>query len=284
MAKNQTKLQKLINDFKSKKIPTDTPGFFDHPNFLEIERDDPDFLDNYARFVNWQQYDQSYLDRAKRIVEITADCLHDGLIQEGRLGGCIDTSMTMGRVLDLHGVWNYVVRGSLGITFPDDSGYEPFCFHPVDIDDGSGREFGHKWVYAPPFVVVDATLQLQEYEKDFAKLLPDTVLLSVSDAKKVHGRPEDILCPSAIHHAERMGQNPDKALATMVPKYVRSFSKHFTGYETIQKEVVLKYIPVGIGGSDDPLEKINSYQVKGKSAYDYYCEEIKPKLDVVDKE
>src|SRR5207249_4344275 len=106
--------------------------------FVSIEQKDPNFLDEYARFVHWGQFDEVYLERAEKIITIVADELYRGLILEGRLGGCIDTSMTMGRILDLYGVWNYVVRGSLRMTFPVASGHAPFCFWPIDVDDGSG--------------------------------------------------------------------------------------------------------------------------------------------------
>jgi hypothetical protein len=120
---------------------------------VAIEQKDSSFLDEYARFVHRKPCDVAYLQRAEQIINIVAAELYRGLVIEGRLGGCIDTSMTMGRILDLYGVWNYVVRGSLRITFPAGSGHDPFCFWPIDENDGSGREYGHKWLVAPPFSV-----------------------------------------------------------------------------------------------------------------------------------
>lgn len=144
---------------------------------------------------------------------------------EGRLGACIDTSMTMGRILDLYGVRNYVVRGSLRITFPAASGHAPFCFWPVDEDDGSGREYGHKWLVAPPFSVIDVTLKLQDYERSFRHLLPDKVL--AKNVTVTNGDPEDILCPSANFFAGQQGLSPARALAQFVPKFVQSFAADF---------------------------------------------------------
>src|SRR4051812_46227961 len=99
--------QKRLNSLG---IPTEKAGFFVHPAFVAVEKKKPNFLEEYARFVHWKPHDVEYLQRAEMITRIVADELHRGLVIEGRDGGCIDTSMTMGRILDLYGVWNYVVR------------------------------------------------------------------------------------------------------------------------------------------------------------------------------
>ena len=268
------RLEKRLNDAG---IPTDKAGFFDHPAFVAIEKRAPDFLDEYARFVHWRHFDVAYLERAERIITIVADELHRGLLIEGRLGACIDTSMTMGRILDLYGVWNYVVRGSLRIKFPASSGHAPFCFWPVDEDDGSGREYGHKWLVAPPFSVIDVTLKLQEYPRPFADLLPEKVLAKNPPTTK--GDPEDILCPGAIRFAGLHGMSPAKALAHFVPRFVDSFAADFPAYMAPDpRGLQLKYVPVGIGGSDVPLKQIRSFMVKGHTAFEFYDQEIRPKL------
>jgi hypothetical protein len=41
----------LIRDFDKKGIPYHTPGFYDHPNFLAVERMDATYLERYALFV-----------------------------------------------------------------------------------------------------------------------------------------------------------------------------------------------------------------------------------------
>ena len=258
-------------------IPTDKAGFFDHPQFVAFEKRDPNFLDEYARFVHWKQFDAAYLERAERIITIVADGLYRGLVIEGRLGACIDTSMTMGRILDLYGVWNYVVRGSLRIMFPAASGHAPFCFWPVDEDDGSGREYGHKWLVAPPFSVIDVTLTLQEYPRPFGNLLPEKVLAKNPATTK--GAPEDILCPGAIRFAGLNGMSPSQALARFVPKFVGSFAADFPAYMVSGPSgLQLKYVPVGVGGSDAPLKQIRSFMVKGRTAFEFYEQEIKPRL------
>jgi hypothetical protein len=264
MGKHARQFVKLGADFRKAGIKAEAPGFYDHPKYLEIERRRPEYLDNYARFVNWRPYDACYLDRAENVIRIVAEQLHAGLVTEGRLSGCIDTSITMNRILDRHGVWNYTVRGALRIIFPPETGRKPFCFWPVDLTDGTGGEYGHKWVYAPPFFVIDLTLRLQGYQDDTADFLPDLVL--AKNPAGTSGNPDDILCPSAIEMAARMGQDAKRALASMVPKYVKQFAGDFPAYLVKQENVKLKYVPVAIGASQEPLEQIRSYSVKGRSA------------------
>lgn len=279
MAKTFPKPVRLQNEFDRKKIPTNQPGFFDHPNFVAEEKMDPAYLDQYARYVLWKKYDDEYLIRARKIIETVAKKLHEGLVRENRLGACIDTSMTMGRILDLHGIWNFVVRGALRISFPTNSGFNDFCFYPVDIEDGSNRQYGHKWVFAPPFDVIDVTVKLQEYDEPFVPLLPELVLLE--SAAKVRGNAEDIICPLAIKQAAINGMNPQKALARFLPKYVKDFASDFSAFEAEVGSLKLKYVPIGVGGSDVPLEKINSFVVEGRNAYQFYVDEIRPLIEAM---
>jgi hypothetical protein len=277
MSGNEIRFSQLEKRLHEAGIPTDKAGFFDHPAFVVIEKRDSNFLDEYARFVHWRQFDTANLLRAEQIIKIVADELYQGLVLEGRLGGCIDTSMTMGRILDLYGVWNCVVRGSLRITFPAGSGHAPFCFWPMDENDGSGREYGHKWLVAPPFSVIDVTLKLQDYERPFRDRLPEQVL--AKDPPTTKGDAEDIFSPSAIRSVGLQGLSPAQALAQYVPKYVQSFAADFPAYLVQGPDgLQLKYVPVRIGGSDSPLKRIRSFMVQGRTAYEFYEQEIKPKL------
>jgi len=258
-------------------IATFSPGFCDDPAFLNAEKADPTFLDEYARYVHWQPYTAEYLARSESIIRIVAEEMRRGLVLENRLGGCIDTSMTMARILEKHGVWSYVVRGALRISFPSVAKKKDFCFWPVDIDDGSDREFGHKWLNAPPFDVVDVTLKLQEYEDNTASFLPDEVIAKGLETVKVS--PQDILCPFALDDGKRKGMKPRQTLKHHVPKFVTSFGQDFPAYLYKQGQLRLKYVPVGIGGADGQLEQIRSFKVNGKFAYAFYESEIKPKLE-----
>lgn len=227
MSANAARFGALEKRLADAGIPTTKAGFFDHPAFVAVERRDGSFLEQYARFVHWRQYDEAYLERAVRIIGIVSSELRRGLVLEGRFGGCIDTSMTMGRILDLYGVWNYVVRGGLRITFPAASGHAPFRFVPVEINDGSGKEFGHKWLFAPPFEIIDVTLKLQDYERPFHSLLPDSVLAKSPPTCDVE--PADVLSGVVLREVLRRGGTAEGALRHYCPAY-RGFEKDFPAH------------------------------------------------------
>ena len=127
----RTQFEKLREKLQKRGIKADRPGFLDEPNFLAAEKEDPSFLYNYGRFVAWRPYDPAYLLRAERIVRIAAEGVRASLLEEDKRnshGKCIHACMALSQILDLHGVWNFVVGGAVCITFPRDSGFEPFRF------------------------------------------------------------------------------------------------------------------------------------------------------------
>jgi hypothetical protein len=281
MAKKKDKLRALLAEFDRLQIPTEQPGFCDHPNFLERERAEPEFLERYGRFVRLRAYDRPYLQKSRKIIQVAANGLHAGLVEEKRLGGCIDTSMTLARILDLHGIWNFVVRGSLKITFPPEANRKPFWFWPLDVPDGSGKQYGHKWVYAPPFEVIDVTLSLQDYDDGIVQFLPETVF--ADNVEHANGVMEDFISPSYLAMAIAQGFDPAEGINGIWPYYNEEVAPNFPACGVRAGEVALKYIPTGVGGSDGPLEKITSFSVKGKPAYEFYVDNIKPQIDAIDQ-
>jgi hypothetical protein len=280
LAKKKEKLRALLAEFQRLQIPTEKPGFFDHPNFLAREQGEPEFLESYARFVRLRAYDLAYLERSRKIILVAAHGLHAGLLEENRLGGCIDTSMTLARILDLHGIWNFVVRGSLKITFPPEANRKPFWFWPLDVPDGSGKQYGHKWVYAPPFEVVDVTLKLQDYDNGIVEFLPDTMFAETVDYAAANL--EDLVSPKYLAIGIAEGFDPEDGINGVYPHY-KEIAPHFPACVIREGSVSLKYIPTGVGVSDGPLEKIRSFSVKGKPAIDFYRDNIKPQIEAIDQ-
>src|SRR5262249_7101781 len=82
-----------------------------------------------------------------------------------------------------------------------------------------------------------------------------------------------------IFFAGRQGVTPAQALEQYVPKFAQSFAPDFPAYLVQGPDgLLLKYVPIGIGGSDAPLKSIRSFMVQGRTAYEFYEQEIKPKL------
>lgn len=58
--------KRLLTNFAKKGIPVDLPDFYDHPNFVEAERKDPRFLNNFAFYVACRPYSEEYLNDARK--------------------------------------------------------------------------------------------------------------------------------------------------------------------------------------------------------------------------
>ena len=56
-------------------IAMERPGFYDDERFVRAERQDPRFLNMYARFVQLRTYSADYLARSERHSVVGADAL-----------------------------------------------------------------------------------------------------------------------------------------------------------------------------------------------------------------
>ena len=269
-------LAKLRDRFTTAGIPTDRPGFLDDPRFLALEQQDRYVLEDYARFTRWGQYDATYLDRAEKVIRIVVQEMHGALQRDANHGACVNASMVLSRILDRERIWNYMVNGALTIEFPAGSGFETFQFWPIDEDPGPGRTTGHKWVSATPFEVIDLTLRLQNYPTPFTDLLPDTVLESNP------GRAEivfsDLAAPGYFEECVRHKIWPLDELDAMWPNFRRSLSPDFPAAVVTDGGVTLKYVPTGIGASDEPLERMGTIRFEGRSPLEFYNEVVVPRL------
>lgn len=148
---------------------------------MKIERYDRDYLINYARFVQTQEYDEEYKKRAIKEIPFIAALINQELIRDGRQGACVDVSMALSRILEAEGFWNYIVNVSLTLAFSASSNVLNKYFWAVDPTNKSNN--GHVWVAAPPFNIIDLTIRQQPYthrEKDY---LPDMIISQSQLAK-----------------------------------------------------------------------------------------------------
>jgi len=65
------------------------PGFYDDPAFTAQEREDPNFLANYANYVELRPYSPDYLRHTRMIVGRLADYLYAQLKRDGRQNACV---------------------------------------------------------------------------------------------------------------------------------------------------------------------------------------------------
>lgn len=220
MAHFYSSMEQIISDFKRNKIDISKPGFYDEPNFLKVEQRNPEYLNNYARFVQEKTYSYEYLDKARKVIPLIAKELHKELLKNGRKGACINLSMVLSRILEREGFWNYIVKGSLTISFPNGSGIGDRFFWSIDHGEFSA---GHAWVVAPPFGVIDLTIKQQERDSKELKYLPEFIMSEVLTPELA--TVEDIISPEIRQMLQAQGLiygnmpsiiNPtlDKVLAT----------------------------------------------------------------------
>lgn len=267
--------ENVNSDLLDIEIDCNIPGFYDHPNFIEEETRFPEFLNNYARFVQTQAYDNDYLERSRREIPVIANALHDELLRDGRQGACVDMSGVFSRILEREGLWNFVVKGSLTVSFPENSGIGNRYFWSVD-----NGEFvaGHAWLFAPPFSVVDLTLKQQQRDQQELQYFPDHLLAEGASVGNAETR--DIVSPKIIRALIRQGVQEEDFLSTINPtmeKFVNTFETYFIESEN----TTFKYVPVATTAPDCPLEEMFGISENGRSAIDIYNESVVPALNAI---
>ena len=261
-------------DFKRKGIPVERPGFYDHVNFIEMERRRPQYLNNYARYVQLRSYSNEYVERAKKEIPIIANELYMELVRDGRQGACVDMSGVLSRIMEREGYWNFAVKGSLTITYPKSSGIGKRYFWSVDEGEFVA---GHAWVYAPPFDVVDITVKQQPHEVGESKWLPDRVL--ATNAALAEPTVYDILSPVVRGYLLSHGVPESHQLEAVNPTMVR-FLEAFNTYQILEHQTSLKICACGSRRAPDcPLEEMVGISIEGMSAMQMYEDLVLPTLN-----
>ena len=142
------------------------------------------------------------------------------------------------------------------------------------LDEG---EFvaAHAFVVAPPFSVIDLTVRYQPNLGAFAELLPTSVLSESTQLTAWNA--DDLANPSvqraaALRHStfqqflEREFPDMSEVLEQLPARMVR------TALAT------LKYVPVAVAATMEPLESITGYKPCGRTAQDIFAEDILPAI------
>ncbi|NHN20927.1 hypothetical protein [Bacillus amyloliquefaciens] len=257
----------IKNYFLSKNIDITKPGFYDDEKFIEIEKSDSTFLNNYAKFVLHQEYSEEYKEKANKILSVIADILYQELESDGRQNACVDMAGVLSRILESEGIWNYIVFGALTVDFPKSSGLTSVHYWPISSDFTS-RTAAHAWCVVPPFGVVDLTIKQQGFSNAQNVFIPDYIIEkeSIKYTAKINDLIDDLV---------RLG-NPGQPIGYYLKDF-SNFTKTFKPVK-IQKEATFKYIPVSISAPDLPLEKIKGLKLNGQYGIDIYETKIKSAL------
>lgn len=252
-----------------KKIPFNTPGFYDHENFINEEKKDPKFLELYAAYINKRNYSDQYLAQAEQTIKEICTLFYNSIRNNRKLGACVDVSTVISRVLDKLGVWNCVIKGSLTISFPNGANLPQTHFWAIDTGDFTAP---HAWVYAPPFNVIDLTIKYQHYQKNEADYLPNYFIGKSNE--RYHPQISDIYNPIIV-------KTNDKKLIENHLNQIIKFQKYIysTGYTSDGTK--LKFIPIATGISDVSLEKIQNIKFDNLYPYDFFKKNILHKIEPI---
>ena len=269
-------LQQLLQEFAKAKIPTDEPGFYEEGAFIRREAQVPRYLDNYARFVNQQDYHPAYLDRAVPIIHVVSEEMQLALKEDGSQEAHAEAPLVMSRILEREGVWNYVVSGSLTIDFPSGSGFEPFSFWSIEARQERAVDTSYHWIVAPPFQIVDIAIQACKYPNPFNHLLPRIVWEESGELATTEM--SDIFSPKSLKQISDAGLSMDEAMNRYLPHYRGRFEHDFPPRIVTRMDTQLKYVPTGVLVAEESLEQFKGFQSRGLNAAQIYAQRIQPRL------
>lgn len=262
----------IVDDFIKHGISIDKPGFYDEPEFINIEKYNNKYLCNYARYVQLNPYSEEYLENAYKKIPYICDLLYKEFLTDSRPGQCINLSMALSKILEKEGIWNYMVKGALTIEFAIESNITTKYFWPVDT---LPVDAGHVWVVAPPFNIIDLTVKIQQYHASEEKFLPDYVIEDSVNIGEVTFK--DIYSPEVRKILRGRGIRNSEMIKYCNPEIIE-FSDVFNTNIIKYNGTRLKYMPIASSAPDGPLEEMKSLYINGMYPVDIYKKVILPKL------
>ena len=257
-------------------VDTSKPGFYDDPNFLKAERQNPELLELYGAFIQAQKFDRNYLQRAERVIRSAVEFLHERLNSENQLGRCVDASIVLMRFLERQGIWSYAAKGALTIFFDKSTRVSTCYFAPIMMP-GNPAVAGHVWLHAPPFAIADFAVQLQPYRGNERKHLPPYVLaMQTTPCKHTSS---DLMEPEAVQDFWlKRGRPPTlDDIETQIPGISDAVRRLGAG-EVRYGKAVMRYVATGVSAPQEPLEEWRNLKVTGKYPVELY-EEFITQLD-----
>ena len=268
-------IEQLLQEFAEEGIPISQPGFHQDPSFIRCEHKDPTYLEKYVRFVQHQQYSQSYQDQAALIIQVVSEELQWALHQEQSPEAYNEAPLVMSRILEREGVWNYVASGGLTLTFPAGSGFEPFTLPAMTMQYGKPADCAYRWIVAPPFQVIDITIQACNCPNPIHHLLPKLVW---DAGEPVIGEPGDIFSDAMLKEIAKAGMTTDQALDRYLPDYRSVIAANYPARLITWTGTQLKYVPTAVSVADVPLKHCKGFRACGLSAAQIYSARIRPRI------
>lgn len=272
-----SQFERLTKEFSDLGVKTDQFGFCDQAAFLAAERRNPALLETYAKWVMLRPRDAQYEAHVKITVPKLAH-LVAGVLEEDRLeGSCEMACSLLTKSLDRLGVWSVGMVGSSTFEVKGKNIWRGL--HTVDRADFPGARLGHTWVYAPPFVVVDASIKRQRWSGDAIYPYVPSIILDC-EGRMTKPTPQDVISPEI--RAEMMvarGSISDNVIYQFEPN-LKTFGKLFPATEIVVDQLTARYIPTAANLSDGTLEEINGGGKKGRVGHEIWSEVIAPAFDL----
>lgn len=250
-------------------IDTTRFGFYDQRPFLDAESRDANFLEQYALWVQTRPRSAEYEARVRSIVPHLAEFLADLFENADMRRSCVHVSSMMPRILDRLGVWSFGLKGSMiaEVARNDLWRGQPMC----DIPDFDGAELGHAWVVAPPFLVVDGTIRLQNPVGDPMNAFVPPIV-AVEDAPLIKPTVDDVVSAELQERYRQPDGRLDTQLHHRLAPQLKAFGNAFPSREVRFGDLTLRYVPVAVRVSDVGLEEINgaSERLKGAEVWNDY--------------
>lgn len=267
---NESKAKKLQSKFAKQGIDCEMPGFCDSEAFLKAERNDPKIMEDYAKYIEARAYSDAYLADAGRKIAHVAETVRRAIEADGREGACVDASGMLGRMLDKLGIWNYVAKSTLTISYPDAARIPKSYFWALDEGEFASP---HAVVIAPPFGVIDVTVRYQMYSGRHKDYLPHSV---VADQVQVVGWEPDDIANEDLRGYLAARRIPFAGFLKRERPHMVAIMKELPARQVEINGTSLKYVVVAIGGTVEQLEDIAGYRPSGRTAMEIFQSEVTP--------
>lgn len=262
----------LLKLFKTLDIPTDEIGFYNHRSFIRAERRNVSFIELYAAFVRLRSREASYDDHVRKTVPIVAKILAEEILSDGQLGACVDAAQILNKILEELGIWSYSIQGAIKIDAPE----LPNSTHFWLFDEKPMP--GHVWVVAPPYEIIDVTLNAQPYSRNEAELLPQ--FLISEGGKRVEPNALDFTEPMMLAMQHKMLGGSLRNVHKRTNPGMMSAVNFFPSWELKEGSTLLRYATGGVSLSDAPnLAAIKNRTWNGRYAVAVLNDLILPALE-----
>jgi hypothetical protein len=267
----QAELEKL---FRELSIDYSAPEFYNQPAFLTAERKNPEILWEYADYVRSRHYPEEYVQKATEAVPRIVQFLFEALVEDGRLGACLDVSLATSKILEKYGFWNTIQTGSLTADLPD-AKTRKTRYWAQFMPPGRDAKVGHAWLVVPPFIHVDLTVTRQQENEDMRELLPPFII--TSEVGPVQGVSlEDMIDPELrVLWLRQMGRFPTIHELMKQNEVVARYMTRFNPFSVKVGAATLKYFPCRPTAAEEPFEKHTGHCFSGRSTPEVYEELVR---------